>query len=130
MNDGAIIASVLAPLEVDNSWKPKAAGDFDGDGKSDVFWQNTDGRTSIWFMNGRSVRNSGSPRAVSAGWQVQLAADVDADGKSDLLWRKTDGSNGLWVMDGASIRLDVPLPSAPTSWNMVGTLWGTISPVN
>ncbi len=129
MNDGAIIAPVLAPLEVDNSWTPKAAGDFDGDQHTDVFWQNTDGRTSIWLMNGRSIRSSGSPRAVTAGWQVQVAADVDADGKTDLLWRNGT-SSGLWVMDGLSIRLDVPLPPLYSMWHMVGALQGAINPVH
>ncbi len=130
MNDGTILQGALTPGTADPSWTAKAAGDFNGDGRSDIFWQNTDGRTVIWFLNGVSLASYGSVRTVTAGWQMQVAADVDADGKSDLLWRNSNGDTGLWVMDGLTIRLDVPLPSAPISWNMVGALSGRISVTN
>jgi hypothetical protein len=31
------------------------AGDFNGDGKSDLLFQNDDGTPTIWLMNGTSV---------------------------------------------------------------------------
>lgn len=48
-----------------------------------LFSQNTDGRTSIWFMNGATAGTYGSPRSVTPGWTVQAAADVDADGMTE-----------------------------------------------
>ena len=33
-------------------WSVKQIGDFNGDGKSDIVWQHTDGSTAVWLMNG------------------------------------------------------------------------------
>jgi serralysin len=32
------------------TWKAVGTGDFDGDGKSDILWQNTDGQAAIWLI--------------------------------------------------------------------------------
>ena len=34
------------------AWKAVGTGDFNGDGKSDILFQNTDGQIAIWEMNG------------------------------------------------------------------------------
>jgi hypothetical protein len=34
------------------SWTPIRAADFNGDGKADILWQNTDGSLAIWLMDG------------------------------------------------------------------------------
>ena len=41
---------------VPTSWNVAVTGDFNGDGKSDILWRNTNGDTSIWFMNGPRCR--------------------------------------------------------------------------
>jgi len=28
------------------------SGDFDGDGKSDILWQNNSGQAAVWLMDG------------------------------------------------------------------------------
>jgi peptidyl-Asp metalloendopeptidase len=73
------------------------SGDFDGDGKSDVFWRNTSsGANTLWKSANRST-----PQAVasvtSQSWKVVGIGDFDGDGKSDLLWRNTTtGANSIW----------------------------------
>jgi serralysin len=34
------------------SWHILGAGDYNGDGKSDILWQNDSGQASTWLMNG------------------------------------------------------------------------------
>jgi hypothetical protein len=45
-------------------------GDFNGDGKSDILLQNTDGQTGIWEMNGFNITGSGNPQNPGIGWHV------------------------------------------------------------
>ncbi|MBV9970935.1 MAG: FG-GAP repeat protein, partial [Xanthobacteraceae bacterium] len=48
----------------------QVTGDFNGDGKSDLLWQDSAGDTFIWYMNGASVLGPASVGNV-AGWTVQ-----------------------------------------------------------
>ncbi|HVK52519.1 MAG TPA: FG-GAP-like repeat-containing protein [Pseudoxanthomonas sp.] len=68
--------------------------DFNGDGRSDVFWRNSQ-------TNGNSLWWSASPTGsyssnTAANWSVVGSGDFNGDGKSDLLWRSTTGSNSIW----------------------------------
>ena len=47
-------------------WQVKATGDFNGDGKSDILWQGSDGTPAIWLMDGLTVLSSGC-RLVQSG---------------------------------------------------------------
>jgi len=35
-------------------------GDFNGDGKADIEWQNTDGTPAVWLMDGFAVQSVGN----------------------------------------------------------------------
>ena len=44
--------AVALQQTVDPSWHVIRAGDFDGDGKADILWRNTQtGQNAIWLMN-------------------------------------------------------------------------------
>ena len=50
-------------------------GDFNGDGKADILWQNTDGTPAVWLMDGTSLI-SGANVGFDPG--KQLARDPAA----------------------------------------------------
>jgi hypothetical protein len=76
--------------------------DFNGDGKADLLWRNTNGAVTMWLMNGNAVASTGGLIGPDANWRVTHTADYSGDGKSDLLWRNVDGSLTVWTMNGIS----------------------------
>ncbi len=88
--------------------EPQSAvrNDFNGDGKSDVFWRNlSDGRNIVWWA--ADFANQFNPGSViTQSWSVVGAGDYDGDGKSDLFWRNAaDGQNIVWPSaDGSQKR--------------------------
>ena len=48
----------------------KARGDFNGDGKADILWQNDNGTPAVWLMDGINVRHG---RAVLCQSRTDLA---------------------------------------------------------
>ena len=51
------------------SWHVEASGDFNGDSKSDILWQHSDGAAAIWLMDGTNVTRS-PPSAVQSGAEL------------------------------------------------------------
>jgi FG-GAP-like repeat len=106
-------SAVLNPLgsPSDPAWRLKAAGDLDGNGTIDLFFQQlTPGPTnnvSVWYMNGTTLSEARALPFVNVGWDLKAAADFDRDGVVDLLWEKIsnivpgDIQNGnvvVWLM--------------------------------
>src|SRR3569623_219009 len=99
-----------------------AAGDLDGDGRTDVMWRRPGGDLRIWLMNGCKVSSSDLTAVVGANWTFQVARDFDGDGKVDLLWRDCASTLHLWTMNGAQIASTTDLPIGTYSgWDIVST---------
>ena len=83
-------------------------GDFDGDGKSDIFWRNTaNGINAIW-RSGNSATQLPVVGVTSQLWRVVAVGDYDEDGKSDLVWRNTgNGTNTVWRSGDAATQIPV-----------------------
>ena len=64
----------------------QVTSDFDGDGYSDILWQNTGGEVAIWKMNGTSVIGGGlgnrRPPAISTPTATQTSCGRTPVGKS------------------------------------------------
>src|SRR6266542_2194511 len=74
--------------------------DFNGDGSSDILWQNTSsGNVALWFMSASGTVQSSVGLGNAAGW-TPMVGDFNGDGIADILWQHSSGTVGLWLMNG------------------------------
>jgi hypothetical protein len=101
----------------------QGTGDFNGDGKTDILWRNSNGRPAIWFMNGGVIQSQAYlPVIPGSEWQVQGMADFNIDGKADILWRHTNGTVAIWFMKGTVIEAQgYPAVIPGNEWQISGT---------
>jgi hypothetical protein len=126
--NGTTIASQgdLGIVSPSSGWNIVGVGDFNGDGKADILWQNsTSGEIYIWLMNGISIASQGEVGVVSpsSGWVIQGVGDFDGNGTSDILWQNTtSGEVYIWLMNGTTItNQGSPFTLSPSSgWNIEG----------
>jgi len=97
-----------------------ALHDFDGDGRSDVLWQNDSGQAGLWLMNGATILSGptvgGNP---GTSWHVIGSGDFNGDGYADFLWQNDNGQAAIWLMNGSTI-LSGPAvgPNSGYSWHV------------
>ena len=108
----------ITPLEVNPELEWRGSGDFDGDGRSDLVFQQP-GSTSatILLMDDGKPRGSVNLRMPDLPHGQIATADVDGDGFDDLLWT-----------DPAGNRIDVELfqygrPSGHLQGSLRATGW-------
>src|ERR1700734_3679739 len=66
---------------VTSDWAIVGVGDFNGDGKADILWQNPPtGQLYIYFMNGTTIAGGGSVSYIPPGWNVAGSGDFNGDG--------------------------------------------------
>ncbi|MGE3282502.1 MAG: FG-GAP-like repeat-containing protein, partial [Alphaproteobacteria bacterium] len=97
--------------------------DFNGDGKSDIVWQQDNGTGAwTWEMDGTQVGGHGLVGYGGTGWHIADTGDFNGDGKSDLLWQQDNGT-GIWIweMDGTQVSDHGFVGSGGPGWCVVGT---------
>ena len=120
-NDSAIFA--LIP----NEWTIAGTGDFNGDGRDDIFWRHDNGTVTNWLGtgNGGFVGNDGAIfRAVPTSWNVAATADFNGDGRDDILWRDTNGAVTDWLATaggGFADNDNAIFALVPIEWTIAGT---------
>ena len=101
-------------------WLVAGVADFNGDGKTDILWRNTDiGYNTIWLSanvaTGQAVTGVGSQ-----AWQVSGVGDYDGDGKADIFWRNpSTGVNVIWKAADSANQQPVKQLSG-TGWRIFG----------
>jgi hypothetical protein len=99
--------------------------DFNGDGFSDIAWQQNTGSTAVWLLgtiNGIAPRiaQTGGFGAVPTNWHIVGERDFNGDGKADLLWRDNLGNTAIWFLNGTSVASSVGVGNIPTNWTVAG----------
>jgi hypothetical protein len=58
---------------VPGQWSVELTGDYNGDGMSDILWQDTSHNVAIWEMSGTTVLNANSSLVgnVPSPWSIQ-----------------------------------------------------------
>ncbi|KJU84819.1 hypothetical protein MBAV_002984 [Candidatus Magnetobacterium bavaricum] len=60
MDGVKIVGGGLVSHGLPNVWQILAVADYNGDGKNDIFWKNTDnGDVYAWFMDGVAISDKG-----------------------------------------------------------------------
>jgi hypothetical protein len=96
--------------------------DFNGDGRSDIYWRNQlDGSNAIWLMNGSQVKSYSTDLPTASkdlGWADPKFGDFDGNGKTDFFWRNTkSGKNVVWLMNGTAIQEEIVLSTVGNNWD-------------
>jgi hypothetical protein len=98
------------------------ADDFDGDGRSDVLWQNTvTHELYLYIMNGSAIAGAAPITTVTSDWRIAGIGDFDGDSKTDILWQNyASGLVYLYRMNGATVTAAEPVTVVNDGWNVVG----------
>lgn len=99
-------------------WKLAGIGDFNGDGRSDLLFQNqTTGQVAIWFMKGPYYQGGVLlPYTPLAGWKVAGVGDFNADGAQDIVFQNENtGQLALWYMNGTTYLGGTVLTTVPAA---------------
>ncbi len=123
-NGGFVLNDAIALTQVDTAWSVVGTGDFNGDGRDDILWRNTNGTISTWSSqaNGGFVNNGAiSGVFVPLAWTVAAVGDYNGDGRDDILWRNADGTVTDWLANpnGSFTPNDAAAAqSVPTAWHV------------
>jgi FG-GAP repeat len=117
----ATFVGAIGPFNPGPSWEIKGTGDFNGDSKADILWQNDDGTPAIWLMDGTNVTFAGAIGPFNPGpsWEIKGTGDFNGDGKDDIIWQGQDGTPAIWLMDGQSATDVTALPNPGSDWHII-----------
>jgi hypothetical protein len=93
-------------------------GDFDGDGKADLLFQDASNNLVLWRMNGSTIAGTTTYRSPDPNWTLYSVGDLNGDAKMDIVWKKTDGTFVVWLMglgNGGEPLVLNPAGTAPNS---------------
>jgi hypothetical protein len=97
------------------------AGDYDGNGRSDLLWVDVDGNVVIWFLDmaARSFR-AVSLGSAGPGWRVlDASSDLNGDARSDIVWQDLSGAVAVWLVNERGIIGARPIGTIDPAWELV-----------
>jgi hypothetical protein len=123
--DREVKLGFLNPSNPGTGWKVAATGELNGDGDTDIIFQNsTSGDLVYWLMNGLNETSFSfvTPKNPGTGWQLVGTGDFNRDGYTDLLFQNSStGDLYEWNLSGGTmVSGGFITPSNPgTGWKVV-----------
>src|SRR5262249_15690670 len=105
-----------------NDWRISGTGDFNGDGKDDLLWRNTNGSVAVWLMDGTNSVGGGyvGPMNGPSEWTIAGTGDFNGHGRDDIPWHNDNGQVAMWFLNGAAlVGGGIIDPALPTDWHPV-----------
>jgi hypothetical protein len=123
--NGTSAAPHYVPHYVGNTepggWHAIGTGDFNGDGYSDILFQNDKGDVAIWEMKGTDVMpSSGYVGTPEPGWHAVGTGNFFDKQHSDILFQKDSGDIALWKLNGTSASAYYVDKTGPGGWHVMG----------
>lgn len=115
------------PTDEDNGSTGSAVFDFDGDGKVEVLYNDTQ---RVHIYDGKTGQDTATPICNTTGSLLEypVVADVDADGQADVVlvansFSNKPGQNPSYICDGTMQSGVRVLGSASKSWVQTRAIW-------
>jgi putative lipase involved disintegration of autophagic bodies len=100
------------------TWHAIGTGDFNGDGRSDILFQNDSGEIVIWEMNGTSVIGTVSLGNPGPSWHAVGTGDYNGDGHSDIRFQNSSGEVVVWELNGTNVIASGSVGNPGPSWHV------------
>ncbi|QSX77378.1 FG-GAP-like repeat-containing protein [Agrilutibacter solisilvae] len=98
----------------------RAVADYNGDGRSDLFWRNSQTGANVLWRSGNAATQVALTTVADANWRVVGRGEVSGDGNADVVWRnQSTGANDIWKSASATTRQLTP--SVPAVWRVAAT---------
>jgi hypothetical protein len=93
------------------------AGDFNGDGKADLLFENASGVYSTWDLSGSAVIGGGAIGSPGANMVFEGIADLNGNHISSILFYDiSTGGYVSWEMNDTSVNAVHALGTTATGW--------------
>ena len=111
------------------SWHVIGTGDYNGDGHSDIRFQNSSGEVAIWELNATSVVGTASLGNPGPSWHVTGDSSLYTAARADLQWQSDStqillqndtGEAFLWVTNGNAVTGSGSLGNPGPDWHIMG----------
>jgi hypothetical protein len=97
-------------------WSLAGVGDFNGDGETDLLWQNG-ASFSEWQSSGAGFTQNVDVWSVGSGWNLAGVGDFSGDGKADLILQNGT-SFTEWQSTGSGFTANVNAWSVGSGWSL------------